>query len=139
MKVTNNFGEGGSMETELEYDSFRRFTHYEGGFSFLPGTDYPVRSHDAAGNVVSRTITNGPDAGGVIVYQYDALNRLVSKQVASHPATTFAYDASGRLMAMTDTRGMTTYGHDTVGRVASVTDPPHGVPSREIDDAGRRG
>ncbi|MGE3407544.1 MAG: Calx-beta domain-containing protein [Pirellulales bacterium] len=115
------------------------------------GLSAPVTSftYDAAGNMLSLI----DELDREWTYQYDDLNRLVSKTgpdpdgegELTGAVWTWQYDANGRVVSFTtpdtDWDGPldaveTEYEYDYSGRVLSVTDP-RGVTEYEYDDLGR--
>lgn len=86
--------------------------------------------YDASGNLTNRT-----DANGVVIhYEFDALNRLIAVVQNHRPGVqpdaqtnvrvSYAYDAMGNRMAVTDANGhTTTYQYDNLNRLVQKTDP----------------
>nr|ART38311.1 G285 [uncultured bacterium] len=87
-------------------------------------------THDAAGNVLTRT-----DARGVtLTTTYDALNRPLSETWSSGETASYTYDAApgcsvgiGRLCQVQDSAGQTTYAYDAHGRLTSETRTEAGI------------
>jgi YD repeat-containing protein len=80
-------------------------------------------------------------SGATIAYAYDALNRMILKDVPGNDAAefdvTYAYDLAGRRLSATAGNGIVTaYGYDGLGRLASETGA-FGTKAMQYDLAGR--
>ncbi|MGV9944122.1 putative T7SS-secreted protein [Streptomyces sp. NPDC003401] len=129
---------------------------YDAANRLVSETDFDGRTlsyHlDAAGQMTSRT-----DAlGGVLKLEHDRLGRMIRKEAGGR-TTTYAYDASGRLLQASgpdgdlirqyDRRGLlktelvdgraTTYVHDALGRRTRRVTPTGHVTTYTYDRAGR--
>ena len=122
-------------ETDYAYDKLNRLTTItrplvpdpsQGGALRHPVTTYV---YDAVGNRTQTidALSNAND------YAFDALNRLVtgtdpavpapSGSGSIRPVTTYAYDAFGNLVSVTNARSFaTTYGYDALNRRTTTTD-----------------
>lgn len=112
------------------------------------------RSHDNAGNCISRT-----DARGAVTrFEYDALHRLTATVDALGGRTSTAYDSRGNIVSVTDSMGgvtryyydayglkrsitdalgyTTRYSYDLLDRLIASVDPAGGIESRGYDAAG---
>ncbi len=133
-------------KTTYSYDGFDRLstTRYPSptkSANASNSSDYEQLSYDASGNVVSRKLRDGQ----VIGYTYDALNRLVAKNV---PNTVYwdtdkgySYDLLGRLTGATDSYGRSLgFVYDALGRKTSQSDNWYGFGNASFmyDAAGRR-
>ncbi|MGD2063182.1 MAG: hypothetical protein PVF51_06320, partial [Nitrospirota bacterium] len=104
-----------------------------------PDATTVTNAYDPVGN---RTATRNEN-GDATTYDYDALGRLV--QVTQPPpqpgkpavVTTYAYDAAGNLATVTDANGhATAYAYDDAGLLLSTTSPDTGVTTYRYDAAG---
>ncbi|MFJ4696119.1 putative T7SS-secreted protein [Streptomyces sp. NPDC088766] len=153
---------------EFEHDANLRLTRvinpqglcwtytYDAADRLVSETDFDGRTlsyHlDAAGQLMSRT-----DAlGGVLKLEHDQLGRMIRKEAGGR-TTTYAYDASGRLLQASgpdgdlirqyDRRGLLktelvdgraiTYVHDALGRRTRRVTPTGHVTTYAYDRAGR--
>ena len=90
------------------------------------GPAVTTHSYDANGNLASTVDPNGNSTGtsgdGRTHFSYDAANRLVQIDYSdSTPDVTFAYDAVGNRVSMTDGSGTETRTYDGLNRLISVT------------------
>ena len=85
----------------------------------------------------ARTITSTSAAGRTSVTTLDAKGRVILVQVPGVAATSFAYDARGRLMSVTQGDRSVTYSYDARGNLESITDPLQRKVSFEYDAADR--
>ncbi len=97
-----------------------RFPSTSKGAGVSSGGDYELLGLDQNGNVTSRRLRDG----NYIYYGYDALNRLVSKNlpnIAPHEYdVTFAYDNLNNLKHASDSNGhFVNLGYDALGRRVS--------------------
>jgi large repetitive protein len=105
-----------SQQTDFEYDKNGRRVAVE-----LPLTQRSITTYDEVGNVKTVTDFNGD----TITYNYDAENRLESKQfsVSGEVPVTITYTPSGQIKTVVDGRGTTTFNYDERGRLVSRIDP----------------
>lgn len=97
-------------------------------------SDYEQLTYDAAGNVTARRLRDGQTIG----YGYDALNRLISKNLpGSEPDATYGYDLMNRLTSAVQSGQTLTFAHDALGRNTSQSGPL-GTVGYQYDAAGRR-
>ena len=103
------------------------------GWRFV-GSDDSVELFDRSGRLTSITLRGGLSQG----LTYDAVGRLESvEEVPFGRRLQFAYDASGRLISLTDPGdGVTLFDYDTGGRLATVT-YPDGTPDDHSDNPRR--
>lgn len=88
---------------------------------------YVVATIDAANAPIARTRAS----------RYDFNNRLVSQTSASGQVTTYAYDANGNTVQITDPAGnVTTRQYDSQNRLLSETTPDAGTNSYAYDANG---
>jgi RHS repeat-associated protein len=100
--------------------------------------DYEQYGYDANGN---RTSFRNR-AGQMIYPGYDALNRLISKDLPNNllyeADQSFSYDNLGRLTSATDVSISVVIGYDALGRKTSEGNQHFGYTSFQYDAAGRR-
>jgi large repetitive protein len=126
-----------SQQTDFEYDKNGRRVAVE-----LPLTQRSITTYDEVGNVKTVTDFNGD----TITYNYDAENRLTSKQfsVSGESPLTFTYTPSGQIKTVVNGQETTTFNYDELGRLVSRIDPdgPYLASGATIeydyDDAGNR-
>ena len=94
----------------------------------------PIRyGYDPLGRIVAIT-----DAMGIATfYDYDELGRLKAIRYPEGQVT-FAYDAVGNRIAMTDTTGTTFYEYDALDRLRTVTHTVLGTVAYDYDLVGNR-
>lgn len=82
-------------------------------------------TYDAKGNVTSITGLAGTSQAVTTAFTYDSLyDRLTSIIDPLGHVTTFGYDSSGNLTALTDPLGsQSIFGYNSFGQLTSVTDP----------------
>ncbi len=135
---TATLTDGEQNRTTYIYDghdrlSQTRFPHPTNNNTSNSG-DYTQLTYDAAGNVTNRRLRDGQ----TIAYGYDALNRLISKNLpGSEPDATYSYDLVGRLTSAVQNGQNLSFGFDALGRNTSQSGP-HGNVSYQYDAAGRR-
>lgn len=94
-----------------------------------PDTGTTINSYDAAGNLTLHADAKGQQAN----YSYDALNRVSGIAYTGLPAQSIGYvydqgtNGVGHLTTVTDVTGATTYAYDAHGRLASDTHVTHGA------------
>ena len=129
--------DGNGKVTTYVYDAANRVvsvTAPDGGVS--------LTSYDDAGNKLTET----DPLGHVTTHTYDGANRLVSTTTASGAKTTMFYDANGNLVKQVEPRGnvvganpddyATTFTYDAAGRVLTETDPLNHVTTHVYDAVG---
>jgi RHS repeat-associated protein len=94
-----------------------------------PGNHTTTFAYDLAGNLVAKgdpgvsACTATSSAAGCTTYAYDAENRRTG--ISYHDTATadvsFAYDANGRRVTMSDGTGESTWQYDSLGRVTRYT------------------
>lgn len=118
-----------------DYDALGRLvstTQPNGSQDTTAFSDWAVTSVDANGHQVRRV----RDAHGqlVTVEEYEGL----APGATLYATTTYAYDARGNMVRLTDAKGnVTTTVYDSLGRKISMTDPDMGTSTYVYDDAGR--
>lgn len=96
--------------------------------------------YDGNGNVRSITNRNGE----TIIFEYDALNRLVKKSLPGNQVTAFAYDEVGNLISVEDPDSRLTLSYDAENRLLSAstagspTQPPVTIEYRYDRNGNRR-
>ena len=111
-------------------------------------------TYDLLGNVVAQS----DNAGDVLAYQFDAVNRpvrqvdngavtltgydpagnVVSTTDPAGAVTTTAYTAQGKPASVTDAAGTTRYAYDLANGLVATTDPDGHVTNYTNDGAGRQ-
>ena len=84
-------------------------------------------------NLATHTNLNGETIG----YTFDAMNRLVLRELPDGTSFAFSYTASGESETIFDERGTTAYTYDARDRVLSRTEPDGVAISYSYDLAGR--
>ncbi|HMG45829.1 MAG TPA: hypothetical protein VK614_00005, partial [Allosphingosinicella sp.] len=99
-------------------------------------TDYELLGMDAAGNIVSRRRRDGTSIG----YTYDALNRVIFKDIPAGAYwefdITYTYDNLGHLLSAADPYVTMGHGYDALGRQVSESSNL-GSETMSYDLAGR--
>ena len=96
--------------------------------------DYEQLGYDPNGNVTSRRLRDGQ----TITYGYDALNRVVYKNLQTgEPDVSYSYDLQGRLLSANQSGHGLGFAYDALGRNIRQTGPL-GTVSYQYDTAGRR-
>jgi RHS repeat-associated protein len=96
--------------------------------------------YDSASNMTTRQ----DQRGDVTSYSYDAMNRLLTEALpdnnpSNHPVVTFAYDAAGNQISVTDPLGnVVTTTFDKLNRAIAVTDALSHTTSYGFDGAGNQ-
>ena len=94
-------------------------------------------SYDNAGNRTSLERTG--DEPDTVAYAYDADDRLVRAESASHGVTEYSYDAAGQLVSKrVDGDGETTYEYSVEGRLAAVKAGGRTLMAATYDGDGNR-
>jgi RHS repeat-associated protein len=132
-----------SERIEYEYDTAtgqksteRLLDNSTGAFVVRKSDDY---TYDSQGHL---TQVQHPDAAKV-VYTYDVAGALATIQDENHAAanTFYAYNEAGALASVSQTLGVgqitTSYAYDAQGNLVSVTDPNGNVTTYAYDDFGR--
>jgi RHS repeat-associated protein len=89
--------------------------------------------HDYAG----RTLSNTDPLGNRSLFQYDALNEILSATDARNGVTQLQYDGNGNTLSLTDALGHATqYTYDPMDRVSKVTDALNRSGTRTYDQNG---
>lgn len=135
---TQTLTDGESNRTTYIYDGHDRLRQTRYPHPTTKNTsnasDYEQLTYDAAGNVTARRLRDGQTIG----YSYDALNRLISKNLpGSEPDATYAYDLMDRLTSAVQGGQTLTFAHDALGRNTSQTGPL-GTVGYQHDAAARR-
>ena len=131
--LTTNTDASGN-ETDYYYDELSRLIQKLN----LSGQNV-YYTYDKVGNLLQLN-----NVGANLSFSYDATNRLIQTKTASssyQPASTitYAYDANGRRISMTDPAGgITKYAYDAVGHLTSLQDPPGDKYSFTYDKVSRR-
>jgi RHS repeat-associated protein len=136
-----NVIEQGYYDTTNTRTNRKRFL-YQDTYHDMPGLlfkeinaddTYTQYGYDLEGNVASVTDPNG----NTTIYDYDALNRLVTVTQPGSVVTSYSYDAHGNLTSVTDAEyHITTYQYDDMGRLVSTTSPDTGTVTHVYDEAG---
>lgn len=105
------------------------------------GGSYERYTYDANGNVIKKRLRDGAN----IVYAFDKLNRLISKDRPNlaywETDHTYSYDLAGRLTQASDSNGRVLgFGYDALGRQTSTSDNWYtfGNASSQFNTAGRK-
>ncbi|HEX6377211.1 MAG TPA: RHS repeat-associated core domain-containing protein [Allosphingosinicella sp.] len=131
--------DGESNRTTYEYDGHDRLAKTRlpvatKGAATSSTTDYEQLTYDAGSNVTSRRLRDGNSIG----YSYDALNRLIAKDLpGSEPDVTYTYDALSRMTGASQTGNALSFGYDALSRLTSAGGP-QGTTGSTYDAAGRR-
>jgi len=114
--------------TRFRYDALGRMfeRRYPGGASHS-------QAYDAVGNVVART----DGLGRVTTITYDAMDRRVATILPGGATLAWTYAPDGQRAGASDERGVTTYAYDAAGRIAAITHPGGEVVSYAFDAADR--
>jgi RHS repeat-associated protein len=100
----------------------------------MPAGQSQTRNYDAAGNLTTLIDYNGHTT----TYEYDALNRLITKipdAATGDVKVTFTYTATGKRWTMADASGTTTYAYDNLDRLITKA-TPQGTLTYTYDAAG---
>jgi RHS repeat-associated protein len=130
--------DGQNNRTTFEYDGHGRIskTRYPvqmAGQLSSSATDFEQLAYDNNGNVLTRRLRDSQ----VINLSYDALNRVVTKDLPSPEVDiTYAYDLQGHMLSATQGAAIS-FGWDALGRQRSET-TSLGTMSYDYDAAGRR-
>jgi RHS repeat-associated protein len=91
--------------------------------------------YDLDGNLATRT----DPANRVTAYGYNAASQLVriTYSDGTTPDVTYAYDADGNRVSMTDGTGSTSYGYDELDRLTSQTNGAGAMVRYAYDNAGQ--
>jgi len=137
------FADGENNKTSYEYDGHDRlartyYPHPAKGSGVSNAADYEQLGYDAAGNVVTRRVRDGQ----VIGYGYDALGRLIARDIPNPTAyevdAAYSYDNLGRMKTASDTLGqLVTFSYDALGRKTGEALPSFSH-AFQYDLAGRR-
>ena len=93
-------------------------------------------SYDAVGRV-SKVTTDNASGRNEVAYEYDTLDRVVTRTVNGSDPTTYTYDNAGRPLTIGYRGQSTTYVWDTASRLTSKT-LPNGIKQEfAYDDADR--
>ncbi len=130
--------DGEANRTTYEYDPFdrpmRTFYPHPTAKNYSNPSDYEQLTSDAASNVTARRLRDGQ----TIHYAYDALGRLISKNLpGSEPDASYAYDLRNRLSSAVHSGQTLSFAHDALGRNTSQAGP-FGTVAYQYDSAGRR-
>ncbi|MBY8826577.1 RHS repeat domain-containing protein [Hephaestia mangrovi] len=141
--TTQSVTDGEGNKTTYIYDGFDRLSKTEYPSPTSAGTssttDYEQLGYDANGNVTERDLRGyASDSTQKIIYGYDHLNRLVSKNLpGSEPDVTYGYDLLGQLTSASQPGYSETFTYDALGR--RLTDGQgFGTLTSSYDAAGRR-
>jgi len=96
-------------------------------------------SYDNNGNITQTTNTGG--TGNVITYNYDALDRLISKQTnfgLFSKTITYGYDQNGNNTNIISPAGTISYQYDANNRVIQNTDQNLQITTYQYDAAGNQ-
>ena len=125
--------------TTYAYDAANRLTSMT-----APGGGVTSYTYDTAGNQLTVTDANNHTTTST----YDADNRLISVTKPSGAKATYAYDTKGNLIKRVDPRGnasganpddyATSYTYDAAGRVLTETDPLGHTTTYTYDAVGNR-
>nr|WP_255586538.1 RHS repeat-associated core domain-containing protein [Hephaestia mangrovi] len=135
--------DGEGNKTTYIYDGFDRLSKTEYPSPTSAGTssttDYEQLGYDANGNVTERDLRGyASDSTQKIIYGYDHLNRLVSKNLpGSEPDVTYAYDLLDRPKSATQSGNALSFTYDALSRLRTETGP-QGTLTSTWDAGGRR-
>ena len=135
---TYYFGTGGLLATITDgngnttgyaYDGFER-----GLKTVYPGGSFELHGLDDNGNELAVQRRDG----SLIWFNYDALNRLVSKAPAGQPTISYGYDYTGHMLTAqaAGDASPTQIGYDTAGRKIGETTPLFGAITATLDANG---
>ena len=118
---------GRGITTTYYYDNLDHVTQT----TYSSGASTVTMNFDGDGNMTSRT-----DGSGTTGYAYDALNRLLGKNLGSASVTCpsspsnsqlcYSYDKAGNLTGLSDGRGTTAYTYDPVDNVTKMVEGASG-------------
>ena len=135
---TASLTDGEGNKTSYIYDTFdrlRRTVYPDDSTAGISNSaDYEELSYDASSNIIARRLRDGQ----VIGYGYDALDRLIFKDLpGSEPDATYGYDMVGQLVSAVQNGQTLSFAYDGIGRNKAQTGP-FGAISYQYDAAGRR-
>lgn len=115
----------------------RREIAYEQGLPTVlcdPAGNTVTLSYDDKGNVLSVT----GEAGGIIRYEYDALNRVIKTVDPCGRQTHYDYNEKGDIIRTVNAEGNSrTYEYDLMGRLTKVTDYNGGITAYRYNALGK--
>ncbi len=133
--VSDGAGSEHRVARTFAYDSDGRLALCEA--SGTEGAWVERYSYDEAGNRTSLERTG--DEPDTVAYAYDADDRLVRAESASHGVTEYSYDAAGQLVSKrVDGDGETTYEYSVEGRLAAVKAGGRTLMAATYDGDGNR-
>jgi len=142
--TTATVTDGENNKTSFVYDGFDRLSKTEypspaRGSGTSSTTDYEQLGYDANSNVIERDLRGyASDSTQKILYGYDHLNRLVTKDLpGSEPDVAYGYDLLGRPTSVTQTGNALSFTYDALSRLLTATGP-QGTLTSTWDVAGRR-
>ena len=109
-------------------------------FSLITQTDIETingRNYTTTFTAATKSFLEKTPVGRTATTVLDALERVSSVQTTSLEATSFTYDARGRLSAMQEGTRNTTLSYNANGRLASVTNPVNLTRNFTYDPAGK--
>lgn len=83
--------------------------------------------YDEVGNLIERE-----DDTGVTSYNYDAQNRLKSKDDINGVTTSVTYDGASNVLSYNDPTGTVTYTYDAANRLVSLAEPGGSCPTTPV-------
>lgn len=116
--------DGKGQVTRYQYDNLDRlaFARFGGALTCTASDISSGRcvrySSDDAGNQTSQI-----DQTGTTTYEYDRLNREVSRTLPSTGRTTLTYDAAGNKTSATDAGGTTSYRYNEADQLVALAEP----------------
>lgn len=114
---------------QTTFDALNRTTQVK----YLVDNSVETFGYDAAGNISS-------SANGTVTYtfQFDSLNRLLSKTDSRGRSLSFTYSKAGNLLTKTTFSGaVTTYSYDSANHLVSMSNPGYVSVNYQNDAAGR--
>lgn len=133
--------EGGRLTSITDYNGNRTAYGYDAYGNRITVTDALGNTastvYDEAGKILSETAADGTTA----TYEYDAkgqkIKEIITGKTGGTRTAVYAYDAAGRMTAVTTAEGTTTYTYDGEGNVTSITYPDGSRDTLAYDSASR--
>ncbi|PHM30359.1 RHS repeat-associated core domain-containing protein [Xenorhabdus innexi] len=141
VRETRNYSIDGFLEKLT--DANKNTTTYKlDAFGRQSQTIYPDGSDDLhALNAMGREVGFQRRDKSQIWYEYDNLDRLISKKTKNQPTIRYDYDYSGHILSLTPSVNpefAVSYTYDTAGRITSETTALFGTTQFVLDNNGNR-